>query len=107
MEEKELIEKVKSYLTRCKADSLVENHSIEEHGYWRILTGTYGQMRKSMKEVLSGKFIDAVVYAVQQPEFYGDGWAGKDPGNINNGKIEKVNLHILDDSNLVKLIQNS
>ena len=68
--------------------------------------GDYG-FGEPMKDALHGRFIDAVSYAVQQPEFYADWIPHDDPGNQNNGRVEEITVHELKESNLVEATESS
>lgn len=105
----ELIDRVKLYLKRAERDSLVEDHSLREVGYWRIISGQYGHRGGNypLPEIIQGTFVDAVAHAVQQTRFYGDWIDSNDPGNPNNGKIERITLLQLEESSLADLVEAS
>ncbi len=102
LEDKNLARRVKLYIQRAGVGDDIEHHPLDEVGYWRIISGCYGGQfsepgwQKPLKDIVYGKFIDAVAYAVQQKEFYGRfQWGGKpaiSPGNCNAGKVEKINV---------------
>lgn len=87
----DLSEKIKQYLHRIEGRE-VENYSLDEIGYWRIMSGDVELGRYPIRDVLHGRFIDAVAYIVQHPEYYGEFVDNNDIGNRSNGKIEKINL---------------
>lgn len=108
MKREELIRKINLYLKRAKEDTLVENHPLNRKGYWRIMGGgrsNYGR-REPMKNVVRGKFIDVVAYAVQQPEFYADWCTSDDPSNCNHGTVEKIEVRELKDKGLSEVVRN-
>jgi len=107
MKREELVRKVSLYLERAENDSLVENHPLEMEGYWRVMGGAMGDYghRTPEKNIVQGKFIDAVAYAVQQPKFYADLCSDDDPRNCNHGKVEKIKAHELKDKGLAKAVK--
>ena len=106
MERHELARKVGLYLERARRDDLVENHPMNRIGYWRVIGeagGGVGNRLGPIGDVLHGKFIDAVAYAVQQPGFYdADLCSRDDSGNCNNGRVEKIKIRELKDYGLAK-----
>ena len=98
MEKKNLARKVELYLQRTMRDTELEKYPLNEIAHWRVIGGARGDfgVQEPTKEVLYGKFIDALAYAVQQSEFYGDWCAQDDPSNRNHGgdKKEKVNMRL-------------
>ena len=111
MKQEKLVKKVNLYLKRAKQSPSVENHPIDREGYWRIMGGTTSAhgLREPMKNVVQGKFIDAVAYAVQQSEFYSDRdrYTLDDPSNYFHGRVEKIKVRELKDQGLAKTIKNS
>lgn len=104
----ELTRKVKLYLSRAKnrADSWVKYYPPEKVGYWMIMGGSGDDGRCYLNKILHGKFIDAVTFAVQQEDFYGGLMTYCDPGNCNNGYVEKIEVTELEDSGLAKLLKS-
>jgi hypothetical protein len=99
MEQKELERRVGLYLERAKRDREVINYPVDEVNHWKILSGSMGDHneRSFIGEVLHGKFIDAVAYAVQQFRFYSNLYSNEDPSNVDNGIIIKAEIHELED----------
>ena len=94
-------------MTRTRSGE-VESHLNDEVAYWRIIEGsrTNCYPGEPMKDIVHGRFYDAVAYAIQQPEFYGDWLSHDDPSNCNHGKIEKINVRELKDTGLVVKAEN-
>lgn len=69
--DEELIRKVQLYLEQLGKESFLERHPLEEEGYWTIISGVsryYGRFNNIMA-LVAGRFVDAIAYAVQQPDF--------------------------------------
>ena len=109
MKQEELEKKVELYLERAKQDPFVEEHPVNRQMYWRIIGGARGDYgdREPMKEILHGNFIDAIAYAVQQPEFYSDQCPPYDTSNVKHGKVEKIPLRRLEDYGIVETVKSS
>ena len=105
----ELVQKVKRYIERTKnvnIYSTIESYPLETIGYWIIIGApTRDDNRRPLKEILHGKFVDAIAYAIQHPEFYDK--FSKDTGDCSNGTVEKIQIHELEDSNLLKILSSS
>ncbi|MBI5064975.1 hypothetical protein HZA97_01950 [Candidatus Woesearchaeota archaeon] len=92
--ESDLDKKIKSYLDRAEKQNL-EKYLPEEVGHWIIITGeSRDSDRHPLEEVLYGKFIDAIAYAVQRNEFYTDRVLPQiyDPGNSSSGMVKKIHI---------------
>ena len=98
MELEEIATKVELYLKRASKginSSAIINYPRDEFGYWHIISGTtdyYIGYRKPLNTVVQGRFIDAVAFAVQQPEFYSDHQPEKDPSIGDHGYVEKIDV---------------
>ncbi len=122
--DEDLVQKVKLYLRRTEKEKDIERHPLEEVGYWRIISGscTFSPAgAKPLKDVVHGRFIDAVYHAVQQPEFAGQ-LTWKDYHSIDHiigsrtgigdpkryekcGKVEKINVVEVEGSGLTELVR--
>jgi len=109
MKRQELARKVELYMGRARQDNLVENHPRDEMGYWRIMGGAMGDYgtREPIKDILHGRFIDAVAYAVQQSKFYADWCSHDDPSNCNHGTVERIKVRELKDCGLAEAVKSS
>ncbi len=109
MAQNELVRKVQLYLKRIKKDKNFPSYSLEEEGTYRIVGGALGDYgsREPMKDVFEGRFIDAVLYAIKQDDFYAEWCNHGDPSNCNHGYVEKIKVHKHRDDGLLVAIKNS
>jgi hypothetical protein len=104
--EEELEKRVRGYLDRVKKGNALR-YPLQQRGTYSLITGSKGERGyREQFAIFQGRFIDAVVYLVQQPDFLGD-WCGWQPyDNQNNGRIEKPKIVVADDrSQANKLLQ--
>lgn len=106
MEKEELARKVELYLKRAREDRSVKNYSINHKAHWRILSGIIGpdSQRDPLKEILRGRFIDAVAYAVQQQNFYSRRGPRDDPSYSMHGIVERLKVRTLEESGLTERV---
>lgn len=95
----DLAKKVGLYIQRAtRARSDIPFYPLEEEGVYRVIGGTVGNRdRYEIKELFEGKFIDAIVFALQQPNFYAEWCSSDNPDNVNHGYVEKVTIKKLED----------
>jgi hypothetical protein len=88
--------RVTDYMVRLIDDFKVHDYNLSDVGYYKIMTciDPCG-VRSVLPGLYRGRFVDAVAYAISQPEFYACDNQGKvifDAGNSNNGYVEKVDF---------------
>ena len=92
---KELEKRINGYLARAASHKLDVFH-LTERGLYRIMGGTtseYGDRRELA--IVEGRFIDAIVYAVEHKEYVG-WWCSRNQydhsahGFVKKVKIEKL-----------------
>lgn len=128
MKKEDKLAKVKSYLDRLSIDAGLPKYDLEEEGVFGVFPGFYQQppgnekipviagfsnnhqriqvYRGPVKEVISGRFLDVIAFAVQQSYFYSVG--STDPKDEINGFIEKVDLVPLEkDHDLDSLVEEN
>ncbi len=126
MKKHEKLVKVKAYLDRLKRDKALPNYPLDEEGFFGIFPGFYQTppgnepitviagfskkyhkiqvYRGPVKQVIAGRFIDVVAYAVSQPYLYSVG--SNNPGDDINGFIEKLDTIALEeDPDLESLVE--
>ncbi|MFH0701438.1 MAG: hypothetical protein V2A62_03300 [Candidatus Woesearchaeota archaeon] len=91
MAEDDLVGKVQDYLARFKNDHSLPCYPLESQGLYQIIGGVISEKggREPLKEIVRGRFIDALAYAVQQPQFYAK-FRPDDP--CNNGYVKRVKV---------------
>ncbi|MBI2045481.1 hypothetical protein HYT23_05460 [Candidatus Pacearchaeota archaeon] len=87
VDNKEIARRIKGYLQRPE----IITYALEREGRYKIISGTQGEFENvELLDVVEGRYIDALVYAVQQGRFCGD-WCSWDmPENFNHGKVYMV-----------------
>jgi hypothetical protein len=99
-------QKVKEYFKRLKEDGLLEkfNYPPEQKGVFQLVQPE--ERNKYSEEVfLQGTFLDAIAFAVNHENYYGD-WLANDVkfvNNCNNGYLKLVNPIILNKKRLKDL----
>tara|TARA_Y100000310_G_scaffold338793_1_gene429485 strand:- start:296 stop:649 length:354 start_codon:yes stop_codon:yes gene_type:complete len=86
----ELEKRINGYIMRIRRKD-VPKIPLKQKGLYRVVSGSQGNYsHRETLDVVQGRFIDAIAYAVQQPGFTG-WWCGWDaPDNCNHGKLEQI-----------------
>ena len=95
-----LREKILAYLYRMEADTVPQIDLTEPHvfeisgGYYRAVDEEgflLDEGRFNLPSHVAGRGIDAIAYAVQQPEFYANLNLARDRGKYETGLISELN----------------
>lgn len=96
-----LLQQVQGYIKRAKTDKDVPFYPLHEEGIFRIIGGTndmgsasglsLGERYHIERNLVRGRFVDAVAYAVQQDLFYGWHCSADNMDNSNHGMVIKIN----------------
>ena len=70
--QEEAYKRIKGYLKRSRSDTFVENYPLEKKAVYRIASRSSLEGNRSTLGYIEGRFIDAIEYAVRQPDFLGD-----------------------------------
>ena len=97
LKETDLARRVGLYFERMRHDD-IPKYKLDEVGTYRIMGGTKAELGHTpLPELFQGQFIDALIFALKQPDFYAD-WLSSDViDNQNQGYIEKTIIRTLKD----------
>ncbi|HLF54232.1 MAG TPA: hypothetical protein VI612_00740 [Candidatus Nanoarchaeia archaeon] len=104
LSQQQIVDQARAYLQRVeRGDDHALSYPRDEKAIYKIVSGSLGDFGTSEDIALvEGRFIDAVVFAVQQENFCGS-W-NSDPGNINAGYVVKAKIAKLEELATAKLI---
>lgn len=106
MNRNELLKKIQEYFERTITEpGKLRKYKPDEIGHWRVISGAIDSEsnRREISEVLHGRFIDAVAWAVQEKEFYSTTLTLiTNYSRYEHGIVKKVNIQELPDYQIPK-----
>lgn len=99
VDNKEIIRRVGDYLIKVNTSD-IKRHDLKRRGRYRITSGhLHGHGHRDILDIVEGRYIDALAYAVQLDEFVGE-WSPWVSGHMlkdeDRGMVEAVRSNPLD-----------